>query len=77
LEVLYILPLQQPCLGRGVLLFYPETQGKSFEQMDELFIALLSIGDGTDSRIYVTKDAAKTWTQAFTNEQPAAFLRLH
>lgn len=36
-------------------------------------VALLSIGEGTDSRIYVTQDGAETWKQAFTNPEPAAF----
>ncbi|WYZ38005.1 hypothetical protein EsH8_II_001511 [Colletotrichum jinshuiense] len=34
---------------------------------------ILSIGEGTDSRIYITADGGKSWTQTFENEEPAAF----
>lgn len=34
---------------------------------------ILSIGEGTDSRIYLTKDGGKSWTQSFTNQEAAAF----
>ncbi|MBA2455425.1 MAG: oxidoreductase [Nocardioidaceae bacterium] len=35
--------------------------------------SVLSIGTGTDSRIYTTEDAGKTWTLAFVNRAPNAF----
>jgi photosystem II stability/assembly factor-like uncharacterized protein len=34
---------------------------------------LLSIGNGTDSRIYKTVDGGKTWDQQFRNQNPDAF----
>ncbi|KAI1648421.1 oxidoreductase [Daldinia loculata] len=34
---------------------------------------ILSIGEGNSSRIYVTDDGGATWTQSFTNQEPAAF----
>jgi photosystem II stability/assembly factor-like uncharacterized protein len=34
---------------------------------------LLSIGNGTDSRIYKTIDGGSTWTMQFQNQNPAAF----
>ncbi|KAF6824808.1 oxidoreductase [Colletotrichum musicola] len=34
---------------------------------------ILSIGEGADSRVYVTSDAGSTWTQSFANQETAAF----
>jgi photosystem II stability/assembly factor-like uncharacterized protein len=34
---------------------------------------ILSIGEQTDSRIYITKDGGASWKQSFTNEEAAAF----
>ena len=34
---------------------------------------ILSIGNGTDSRIYVTADGGAHWTQTFSNPDPDAF----
>lgn len=34
---------------------------------------ILSIGEGTDSRVYVTKDGGKTWKLSFQNQEPTAF----
>ena len=34
---------------------------------------ILSIGTGTDSRIYVTSDGGRSWTLTFQNEDPNAF----
>jgi photosystem II stability/assembly factor-like uncharacterized protein len=34
---------------------------------------LLSIGPGTDSRIYRTTDGGATWTMPFENQEPSAF----
>jgi photosystem II stability/assembly factor-like uncharacterized protein len=38
---------------------------------DEAFV--LSIGDGDESRIYVTRDGGASWTLSFRNEDPQAF----
>ncbi|OIW25243.1 oxidoreductase [Coniochaeta ligniaria NRRL 30616] len=54
----------------------PEDAGLEFRDIEAItadHVALLSIGEGTDSRIYVTRDGGATWTQAFTNPEPAAF----
>jgi photosystem II stability/assembly factor-like uncharacterized protein len=54
----------------------PEDTDLEFRDIEAItadHVALLSIGEGTDSRIYVTTDGAKTWTQAFTNDEPTAF----
>jgi photosystem II stability/assembly factor-like uncharacterized protein len=34
---------------------------------------VLSIGESTQSRIYVTRDGGESWLQSFTNQDPAAF----
>ncbi|OLN82430.1 Ycf48-like protein [Colletotrichum chlorophyti] len=34
---------------------------------------ILSIGEGSDSRVYITTDGGNSWTQTFTNQEPAAF----
>ncbi|KAL2210001.1 oxidoreductase [Sarocladium strictum] len=34
---------------------------------------VLSIGEGTDSRMYLTTDGGKSWTLVFQNDEPAAF----
>ena len=34
---------------------------------------VLSIGNGTDSRIYRTDDGGQTWTQTWVNDEPDAF----
>lgn len=34
---------------------------------------ILSIGESTDSRVYITDDGGKSWTLSFTNSEPAAF----
>jgi photosystem II stability/assembly factor-like uncharacterized protein len=34
---------------------------------------ILSIGEGADSRVYVTADGGESWTLSFTNEEPVAF----
>ena len=34
---------------------------------------ILSIGNGTDSRVYVTSDGGASWTQTFSNDDPNAF----
>lgn len=54
----------------------PEDQALEFRDIEAIsasHVALLSIGESTSSRIYVTTDGAATWTQAFTNQEPTAF----
>ncbi|KAK1490277.1 oxidoreductase [Colletotrichum tamarilloi] len=34
---------------------------------------ILSIGEGADSRIYITKNGGESWTQSFANEEASAF----
>ncbi|KAB5566848.1 oxidoreductase [Coniochaeta sp. 2T2.1] len=54
----------------------PEDSALEFRDIEAItpdHVALLSIGESTDSRIYVTQDGAETWSQAFTNPEPAAF----
>ncbi|KAM0331368.1 hypothetical protein ACHAQA_003040 [Verticillium albo-atrum] len=34
---------------------------------------ILSIGEGTDSRIYITEDGGASWDLVFTNDEPTAF----
>ncbi|KAJ9165647.1 Oxidoreductase [Coniochaeta hoffmannii] len=46
---------------------------RDVEAITPAHVALLSIGEGSSSRIYVTADGARTWTRAFTNPEPAAF----
>jgi len=48
-------------------------QFRDIEAFDANDAVILSIGEGTDSRIYVTSDAGQHWTLAFMNTDPAAF----
>jgi photosystem II stability/assembly factor-like uncharacterized protein len=48
-------------------------QFRDIEAFDADHAVILSIGNGTDSRVYVTSDAGQQWTQTFTNTDPAAF----
>jgi photosystem II stability/assembly factor-like uncharacterized protein len=48
-------------------------QFRDIEAFDADHAVILSIGPGTDSRIYVTSDAGSTWTLAFVNDDPNAF----
>ncbi len=48
-------------------------QFRDIEAFDADNAVILSIGSGSDSRIYVTSDAGQTWTLAFVNEDPNAF----
>jgi len=48
-------------------------QFRDIEAFDAQRAVILSIGEGTDSRIYVTSDAGQHWTLAFQNTDPAAF----
>src|SRR5918996_1112522 len=48
-------------------------QFRDIEAFDAENAVILSIGPGTDSRVYVTADGGRTWTLAFVNQDPAAF----
>lgn len=48
-------------------------QFRDVEGVSERVAYLLSIGNGTDSRIYKTEDGGRTWTMQFQNQNPAAF----
>ena len=54
----------------------PDTGGLQFrdiEAFDADHAVILSIGEGEDSRIYVTSDGGLHWTLTFVNEDPNAF----
>jgi photosystem II stability/assembly factor-like uncharacterized protein len=48
-------------------------QFRDIEAFDANRAVILSIGNGSDSRIYVTSDAGQSWTLAFENDDPNAF----
>ena len=48
-------------------------QFRDIEAFDASNAVILSIGTGTDSRVYVTGDGGATWTLAFKNTDPNAF----
>src|SRR5918996_1389785 len=48
-------------------------QFRDIEAFDDDRAVILSIGPGTDSRIYVTEDGGQSWTLAFLNTDPNAF----
>jgi photosystem II stability/assembly factor-like uncharacterized protein len=48
-------------------------QFRDIEAFDADHAVILSIGNGSDSRIYVTSDAGQSWTLAFENDDPNAF----
>jgi photosystem II stability/assembly factor-like uncharacterized protein len=48
-------------------------QFRDIEAFDADHAIILSIGSGSDSRIYVTSDAGQHWTLAFMNDDPNAF----
>ena len=48
-------------------------QFRDIEAFDADHAAILSIGNGIDSRVYVTSNGGQTWTQTFTNTDPNAF----
>jgi len=48
-------------------------QFRDIEAFDANHAVILSIGSGTDSRVYVTSDAGQHWTLTFTNTDPNAF----
>jgi photosystem II stability/assembly factor-like uncharacterized protein len=48
-------------------------QFRDIEAFDADHAVILSIGGGSDSRIYRTSDAGQHWTLAFVNDDPNAF----
>jgi photosystem II stability/assembly factor-like uncharacterized protein len=48
-------------------------QFRDIEAFDANRAVILSIGNGSDSRVYVTTDAGKHWTLSFVNHDPDAF----
>lgn len=48
-------------------------QFRDIEAFNRNTALILSIGNGTDSRIYKTTNAGRTWTLVFLNEDPQAF----
>ena len=48
-------------------------QFRDIEAFDEDHALILSIGNGSDSRIYRTADAGQHWTLTFVNDDPNAF----
>ncbi|KAJ9156694.1 Oxidoreductase [Pleurostoma richardsiae] len=51
----------------------PDLDFRDIEAITANHVVLLSIGEGANSRIYVTRDAGQTWTQASTNNASVAF----
>jgi photosystem II stability/assembly factor-like uncharacterized protein len=50
-----------------------DLQFRDIEAFDADHAVILSIGPGTDSRIYVTADGGQTWALTFVNQEPTAF----
>ena len=50
-----------------------ELQDRDVQAFSAEDAVILSIGEATDSRIYVTSNGGKSWIQSFTNEDSAAF----
>jgi photosystem II stability/assembly factor-like uncharacterized protein len=48
-------------------------QFRDIEAFDANRAVIMSIGTGTDSRVYVTNDGGATWSLTFTNDHPDAF----
>lgn len=57
----------------GVVAGAEALQFRDVEGVSEKVAYLLSIGTGTDSRIYKTVDGGKTWTMQFQNQDPNGF----
>jgi photosystem II stability/assembly factor-like uncharacterized protein len=51
----------------------PALQFRDIEATSDRHAVILSVGIGTDSRIYVTDDGGASWRLAFQNQDPAAF----
>ncbi|HEX9999147.1 MAG TPA: oxidoreductase [Actinoplanes sp.] len=50
-----------------------ELQFRDIEAFDATHAVALTIGEGTDSRLYATSDGGRTWTETFRNDEPTAF----
>ncbi|TDO40974.1 oxidoreductase [Paractinoplanes brasiliensis] len=50
-----------------------ELEFRDIEAFDAKHAVALTIGEGTDSRLYATSNGGRTWTETFRNEDPAAF----
>jgi photosystem II stability/assembly factor-like uncharacterized protein len=48
-------------------------QFRDIEAFDADHAVILSVGNGSDSRVYVTSDAGRHWTLTFVNDDPNAF----
>src|SRR4051794_4647470 len=46
---------------------------RDIEAFDAAHAVALTIGPGTDSRLYRTADGGRSWTETFRNQDPAAF----
>ena len=57
----------------GVVPGAESLQFRDVEGVSEKVAYLMSIGNGTDSRIYKTLNGGATWSLQFTNEDPNAF----
>lgn len=57
----------------GVVPGAESLQFRDVEGVSDTVAYLLSIGTGSDSRIYKTTDGGTTWSQQFQNQDPAAF----
>jgi len=57
----------------GVVPGAESLQFRDVEGVSDTVAYLLSIGSGTDSRIYKTTDGGATWSLQFQNQDPAAF----
>jgi photosystem II stability/assembly factor-like uncharacterized protein len=50
-----------------------DLQFRDIEAFDATHAVALTIGEGTDSRLYATGDGGRSWTETFQNDDPAAF----
>jgi photosystem II stability/assembly factor-like uncharacterized protein len=50
-----------------------DLQFRDIEAFDSRHAVALSIGEGDQSRVYVTDDGGAHWTETFRNDDPAAF----
>ncbi|KAK2005888.1 oxidoreductase [Colletotrichum eremochloae] len=50
-----------------------ELQFRDIQAFSAEKAVILSIGEGADSRIYITNNGGGSWTQTFSNTEPAAF----
>jgi photosystem II stability/assembly factor-like uncharacterized protein len=57
----------------GVVAGAETLQFRDVQGVSDKVAYLLSIGTGTDSRIYKTTDGGKSWTMQFQNQDPNAF----